>query len=119
MGYKPPGSKGDPRGNFWGPKTQWVAYHPTATINAPRAVARLLLRFPPMDEHRYTPLLRLGDGRPLTGSRLDAWFRPLLRAGCPDADAALYFWHSYRAYLAVAMRAAVDDARVERRGELD
>ena len=57
MGWNPNADKCDALGNFWGPRTQWVKHSATAEINAPRAIAQHLMRYP-TSKPRNTALLR-------------------------------------------------------------
>ena len=79
-------------------------------INAPRMVAKLLMDFPPEPgRERNTPLLRRADGNAFTTSQLDAWWEPLWTEGIGRMRPGDPRWHGYRAYVAVAMKATVDD----------
>ena len=118
---RPPPSKCDPFSEQWGNSPIWLPYHPTATINAARALARWELKARVAPSRRYdTPLFcgPEGIGSPLTQGVCDDVFHSLLaisisandetgEEGVPDTVGSKeYSVHSFRSFLASSMLAA-------------
>ena len=106
----PPPSKSDQFGIVWGSLPIYIHYQDKPG-NAVRLVAQLFIQRP--DAAPSSPLLCAAPGRPFTHHFMDralaAW---LLSTGMTTAQAALYSWHSARAYLASALIAANRDPHV-------
>lgn len=105
-----PPSKADPWGAKWGSHPIYLPYHPTARINAARALGQweMAARIAP-DARRTTPLFcgPDGPGTPLRQHTADDVFHGLLGWHMRSAEAARdYSIHSFRSYLASSMLAA-------------
>ena len=102
-------SKADQLGMRWGNKPIWLPYHPTAAINAARALAdwEAVTRIPE-GERRDTPLFwgESGDRKALKQSELTPTFERLLIHVLGPEIAKKYSFHSFRRYLASAMLSA-------------
>ena len=104
----PPPSKSDPFGIRWGTKPIWLPYHPTAAINAARALAEWEMLARVSGEQRCTTPLFWGLGAwgtPLKEAEAMKFFDGLLLAALKGdkEQVKLYTMHSFRSYLASAI----------------
>ena len=107
---RPPPSKADSLGIFWGNDPVYLPWEATEPICAARWLALLerRRRIPP-ERRRAVPLLCDGQGLPFRHGPLDAVLRAMLLAvGVPYSEASKYSWHSFRVYLATALLARKD-----------
>lgn len=113
----PPKSKCDQFGLEWGQAPIFLRFHARSPICAARALRDLELRLP-----RHGRQLREGtamfvneDGSPITSTKLDTLFKQCLReAGSSPDAAARYSPHSFRRYLACALKArGVADSTIQ------
>ena len=107
---QPPPSKADPWGMKWGNHPIYLPYHPTARLNAARALAQWeATACVPEGERRSTPLFcgTEGVGTPLRQHTLDDVFHGLLGWHLKSStEARDYSVHSFRSYLASSMLAS-------------
>ena len=104
----PPKSKCDQFGLEWGQAPIYLRFSATAPINAARRLRDVERRLPLRGRHQRegTALFTTDAGCPLTSSALDTLFKSCLRrAGVPSNATARYSPHSFRRYLACALRA--------------
>jgi integrase len=104
----PPRSKCDQFGLEWGQAPIYLRFHPHATICAARALRDLELRLPRhgLQQREGTALFVNANGAPLTAVAVDKLFKACLsQAGVPRSSTAKYSPHSFRRYLACALRA--------------
>ena len=104
----PPKSKCDQFGLEWGQAPIYLRFHASTPVCAARALRDLELSLPchGLQQREGTALFVNGGGQPLTCSQLDALFkRCISQAGLPDDSAARYSPHSFRRYLACALKA--------------
>ena len=103
---RPPPSKADPDGSIWGSSPICSVYDPHAIVNFAREmIAYELARGLYTDEERrLAPLLLNADGSHWSKSALTTFFDRLLRAIMPEAAAKTHSVHSFRIYLACALR---------------
>ena len=105
----PPKSKCDQYGLEWGQAPIYLRFHPTATVCAARAIRDLELRLPRhgLLQREGTALFTTEEGQPLSSSYVDRLFKACLKqAGVPSDSAARYSPHSFRRYLACALKAS-------------
>lgn len=104
---RPPPSKADQFGLHWGACTIYLRFHPTELINAARELAAYeILRNLPAKLRRTAPLfVNFGNG-PWRHHQLDALFKDVLATFVPEDEIKRYSMHSFRIYLACALRAA-------------
>jgi hypothetical protein len=119
MLWTPGRSKQDFAGVHWGAKPIVIRFHPTKVLNAPRLIAQMELRHMVRGTMRIdTPLFSVQPvaNKPLKFAHVEQLLRPLLIAAgaCQEVDAKLYSWHSFRIFLACALKAAkVPDADIQ------
>ena len=104
----PPKSKCDQYGLEWGQAPIYLRYHSSAPICAARALRDLELRMPlrGLSMREGHLLFVRSDGSPLLAADVDKMFKECLRtSGVPRNAAARYSPHSFRRYLACALRA--------------
>jgi len=107
----PPRSKCDQYGLEWGQSPIFLRFHPAgkARINAARELCALELAKPlhGREQREGTALFTYADGTPLRSTEVDARFkRCLADAGVASRGAKRYSPHSFRRYLACALRAS-------------
>ena len=104
----PPKSKCDQFGLEWGQAPIYLRFSSRARICAARALRDLELRLPRhgREQREDTALFTRNDGRPLTTADVDALFKQCLsQSGVQRAAVAKYSPHSFRRYLACALKA--------------
>ena len=103
---RPPPSKADPDGSIWGSSPICSVYDPHAIVNFAREmVAYELARgLYTNEERRLAPLLLDSNGSHWSKNVLTTFFDNLLKAIMPDAAARTHSVHSFRIYLACALR---------------
>ena len=102
-----PPSKADQFGLHWGACTIYLAYHPTEPINAARELAKYeLARALPARARRHSPLFVNFEGGPWRHHQLDALFHDVMQIQMSKEDVKKYSMHSFRVYLACALKAA-------------
>jgi hypothetical protein len=103
----PPPSKSDRYGVVWGNSPIYLLLDPTRKLNAAAWLASLEVMIPVFDlqTRRDTPLLTQADGRPPSGTQLDASLRSALACILPAQDAH-HSWHSFRIHFACSLKAA-------------
>ena len=104
----PPKSKCDQFGLEWGQAPIYLRFSSTAPICAARALRDVELALPRhgRQDRESTALFTNDDGTPLTSQTLDALFKACLSdAGVPRRSTARYSPHSFRRYLACALKA--------------
>ena len=112
-------SKADYSGTAWGSKTVPMRWHGTAVLNAPRMMAQMELGFMVRGKAREaTPLFttKALASKPVRFADVELLLRPMLVAsgGCNAEEAMMYSWHSFRIFLACALKAAnVSDADIQ------
>jgi hypothetical protein len=107
-------SKADQRGEVWVPFPIYLPYRGTAAINAARAIRKLELEYPPTASREATPLFRNNNGQPLTIAQLRTAFKHLIFAVLPTHEASKYSLHSFRIFLATALKdAGADDLLIQ------
>ena len=112
---RPPPSKADPFALVWGNRPIFVPFRAHEPINAARMVRDRFLRFPvsPATAAK-TPLLMTDLRRPLLGCTVDATLKTLLKRFMSPEEAKQFSPHSFRVYLATALRAAgASDAQIQ------
>ena len=105
---KPPPSKADPFALVWGNRPIYGDFHPTDPANMARAIRDLFLNVH-VDIQLWdtTHLFVDDDMQCLTGNFMDNMVKYALKAlGLTDEEAKLYSPHSFRIYLACALKAA-------------
>ena len=104
----PPPSKADQDGTKWSASQVIVRYHPTAPVNLFRELAEYEIRraVDGSETRQLTPLLLDEHGRHWTKQRLAAFFDALLTWVFGKERAKKHSVHSFRIYLACALRAA-------------
>jgi hypothetical protein len=104
---KPTVSKADQRGEVWVPFPMYLHYRSTAPINAARSLRRLELKHPPTEQNRETTaLFRNNNHSPLTIAQLRTAFKHLIAAVLPEGERSKYSMHSFRIFLATALKDA-------------
>ena len=104
----PPKSKCDQFGLEWGQAPIYLRFHPRAPICAARALRDLELALPRngLAQREATALFVRRDASPLTCGDVDSLFKLCLqRSGVQRAATARYSPHSFRRYLACALKA--------------
>ena len=104
----PPRSKCDQFGLEWGQAPIYLRFRENARICAARALRDLELRLPRhgLQQREGTALFTTNDGQPLSASCVDQLFKTCLeQSGVSGAAGARYSVHSFRRYLACALRA--------------
>ena len=103
----PPPSKADQDGTKWSASQVIVRYHPTAPLNLFRELAEYeVQRAVDGEERKLAPLLLDEHGRHWTKQRLASFFDALLTMVFGAEKARKHSVHSFRIYLACALRAA-------------
>jgi hypothetical protein len=111
-----PPSKTDPYCLIWGTRPIYGAFLPHESINMAREVRDLILEHPvPMEKAATTPLFQMDNGEAMKGSFADGMLAKLLSLqGLGATEAAKFSCHSFRIYLACAMRASgATDAEIQ------
>ena len=104
-------SKADYTSQQWANKPSIMRFHPTATLNAPRLVAKMELRFMVHGTDRErTPMFTTKPkaSAPMKYSHVEKLLQPMLVASgtVTSTNSHLYSWHSFRIWLACALKAA-------------
>jgi hypothetical protein len=110
---KPGRTKSDPLGTYWAPFPIYLPVDRLAVINAALECLRFEADFPTEPVLRVsTPLFRDLDGKRLARPFLEKVLEAIMeRSG---VDSATHSWHSFRIYLACALKAAgSDDSRIK------
>ena len=105
----PPKSKCDQFGLEWGQSPIYLRFSSTAPICAARALRDVECALPRhgLHDREGTALFTNDAGSPLTSQALDALFKACLNdAGVPKKATARYSPHSFRRYLACALKAS-------------
>jgi integrase len=113
---RPPASKCDPFCLVWGSRPIYGRFHPTDKINMARALRDLFLVAPvDADKASSTPLFIMDDGAAMKGTFAETMIPKLLKAqGLTVKEAGEFSAHSFRIYLACALRAAgASDAEIQ------
>jgi hypothetical protein len=113
---KPPPSKADPFALVWGNRPIYGAFLPHQKANMARAIRDLFVHVHVPEESWASTPLFVDDGlQPFTGSFIDTTLRAALRSlGLSAAEAAKYSPHSFRIYLACALKSAgKSDAEIQ------
>ena len=104
---KPPPSKADPYALVWGTRPIYGAFKEHDKVNMARELRDLFLAYPvSAGDASDTPLLVFNDAKPMTGPFVDRILRDLLRQFMGLEEAKKYSPHSFRVYLACALRAS-------------
>jgi hypothetical protein len=104
---RPPPSKADPFAIVWGTRPIYGAFHPTAKINMARELRNLYAHAPVTDEELdKTPLFIHDDGSPFTGNFIDNFLKKSLGTFMTTEETKKLSPHSFRIFLACALRAA-------------
>jgi hypothetical protein len=105
---KPPPTKCDPFGRIWGTRPIYGRFSATSKINMARAIRDLFLLAPvAAADAATTPLFMMDDKAPMKGHFAEGLLLKLLKAqGLTAKEAGEYSCHSFRIYLACALRAA-------------
>jgi len=104
----PPKSKCDQFGLEWSQAPIYLRFHAASAICAARALRDVELCLPRrgLQQREGTALFTTDSGAPVTTHAVDNLFKACLeRAGIPAASAARYSPHSFRRYLACALKA--------------
>ena len=113
----PPKSKCDQFGLEWGQSPIYLRFSSTAPICAARALRDVECALPRhgLQDRESTALFTNDNGAPLTSQALDALFKACLSdAGVPTKSTARYSPHSFRRYLACALKASgVADSTIQ------
>jgi hypothetical protein len=113
---KPPPSKADPFALIWGNRPIYGAFLPNQKANMATAIRDLLVHVEvPALRWATTPLFVDNDLQPFSGAFIDATLRAALRSlGLSATEAAKYSPHSFRIYLACALKSAgKSDAEIQ------
>jgi site-specific DNA-cytosine methylase len=113
---KPPPSKTDPFALIWGNRPIFGAFSLHDKANMARAIRDLLLHVDvPMEQWTTTALFVDNNLQPLTGSFIDTTLQAALRSfGLSKDEASRYSPHSFRIYLACALKSAgKSDAEIQ------
>eukprot|EP00965_Chrysotila_dentata_P110335 3645152-Pleurochrysis_carterae.AAC.1 len=103
----PPPSKADPDGSKWAASQVVVRYSADAPLNLFRHLAEYEMRREVRgDARRLAPVLLDDAGEPWRKARLDRAFHAWLTLCYGEETARKYSVHSFRIYLACALRAA-------------
>ena len=113
----PPRSKCDQFGLEWGQSPIYLRFSHDAPICAARALRDVELALPRhgRQDREATALFTTADGAPITSQAVDKLFKSCLAsAGVPPGSAARYSPHSFRRYLACALKAqGVADSTIQ------
>ena len=113
----PPKSKCDQYGLEWGQAPIYLRFSSSAPICAARALRDVEVALPRhgLQQREGTALFTTDAGAPLTSSAVDTLFKACLRdAGVPSTAVARYSPHSFRRYLACALKAqGVADSTIQ------
>ena len=104
----PPKSKCDQFGLEWGQAPIYLRYHVSSAVCAARALRDLELRHPRhgLTQRETTALFVRDNGLPLSTANVDKLFKECLAgSGIPRSAQATYSPHSFRRYLACALKA--------------
>jgi hypothetical protein len=106
-------TKSDPLGTYWAPFPVYLPLEWHSTVNAAREFMVFERDFPTLPGDRVrTPLFTDSTGKRLTR----AWLEKVLEAvlNYCGIDASTHSWHSFRIYLACALKAMnCDDSRIK------
>ena len=111
-----PSSKTDPYCLVWGTRPIYGAFDPHESINMARELRDLILAHPVTKAAAAsTPLFQMDDGSAMRGSFAEGMLGKLLSLqGLNQAEASKYSCHSFRIYLACALRASgASDAAIQ------
>jgi hypothetical protein len=107
---RPTVSKADQRGEVWVPFLMYLPFRSQAPINAAKALLRLETSHPvPLQSRSTTALFRDNQGKPLTVRDLRVAFKCLIKAVLPKSEHNKYSMHSFRIFLATALKDAGAD----------
>jgi hypothetical protein len=113
---KPPPSKADPFALIWGNRPIYGAFSALSKANMARAIRDLFVHVEvPMAQWATTALFVDNNLRPLTGSFIETTLQSALRSfGRTKDEASRYSPHSFRIYLACALKSAgKSDAEIQ------